>query len=196
MTFNDLFTTLLGSIGAHQWFGRDGKWTLGRLEAPATSAATFGRASVFDPLRELAPAPQVHKVRLGWGRNWRPMSDAEIAPAVSAANRVILAADWQWAEDSEADVLDEDPDAEELVIQTALTDSADAVAEASRLLTLHGAARRLLPVTVASQPLASNLLDTATITLPRLGLDDGFDGVIVALDEAGGSNRVAVVLWG
>ncbi|NQV43529.1 MAG: hypothetical protein HQ501_01395, partial [Rhodospirillales bacterium] len=81
-------------------------------------------------------------------------------------------------------------------INTLLDGSADASAEASRLLNLYKANRDLFRVRVKTQPFALELADNVRITYPRFGLDAGKAFRIIGLVEDAASNEVELTLWG
>lgn len=195
-TFADLMSRALDSIGAVHLF-TGGLLAFLRLEAPGTPAAAFANGIGADGPVERPASPRVGRVRVGYARNERPMSLAEVsAAAVDAGDAAFALQPIRWTEPAEdADVFAADPDAETFDKETHLAVAADAEAERDRLAALHGPERRTLELSVGAPAFSIDLGATITLTLDKLRLDAGADFVVIGRTVTLGAD-VPLVVWG
>ena len=187
---------LIASIGGYYGFDRSGKFQVGRLEAPGgTPAATFTAVEILEIDRPATALP-VHRVRLGYQPNWTVQVEFQLNGGATAGRRAFTARVFRHVTAEEGSVLTMHPLAGDLEINTLLDGSADASAEASRLLNLYKADRDLFRVRVKTQPFALELADTVRLTYPRFGLEAGKGFRVIGLVEDAASNEVELTLWG
>ena len=187
---------LIASIGGYYGFDRSGKFEVGRLEAPGgTPAATFSEVEILEIDRQATALP-VHRIRLGYQPNWTVQVEFQLNGGASAGRRAFAAREFRHVTAEDGSVLTKHPLAGDLEINTLLDGSADAGAEASRLLNLYKADRDLFRVRVKTQPFALELADTVRLTYPRFGLEAGKGFRVIGLVEDAASNEVELTLWG
>ena len=201
----DIVSLLARSIGAWVVPDRTGTWQIGQLAAPAGAAdATFDAGTIIrlEPDDRGAEEP-VHKVTVRYARNATTMRGADLAGAVQGTDReAYLAETWRQAVASAPATLARWPRAQEVEIETALTDAADAQALAVRWLTLFGprpdgSARQALRVTVemTAALLALPLGAVVQVTDAREGLD--LLMLVVGKEPASPRrNQITFRLWG
>lgn len=187
---------LAGSIGAHFGFDRAGRFTAGRLTEPATEAeAEFDETAIIDLEREPAALP-LWRLRLGYQRYWRPVSEGESAAGLNAGLRADLAAQFRTAEAADTAIQTAHKLARDLRQDSLLAVGTDAAAEAVRRLGLFGPARDLFRVRVKTRPYSLALGSTIRIRYPRHGLDTGHNLVLVGLAEDSAMDEAELTLWG
>ena len=192
----DSLDSIVAAVGAHYGFDRDGKLSVGRLEAPSpTITATFDETEILE-LERLPTTLPIWRQRIGYQRYWRALRGGDIAGAASDATKADLAEEYRLEEAEDASVQATYLLAEDDRRDTALALKTDAAAEASRLLGLFGVKRDMLRVRVKTQPFALEPGQTVTITYPRHGLWGGRDFVIVGMVEDSAINEVTLELWG
>ena len=196
-TANALLADVLAAVGAVHWFDRAGRLRVRRLASPGAAIATFDRRSLLEPgPRPQASSPRVWRVRLGAARAWRVQTLAELAGGATDAARSFASEPYRWSLAEDATIRTADLDAEALEIESLLDSTADADAEAARLLALHGPERRVIRVAVAAPAFAVDLGDAVAISDSRLGLAAGWTGLVVAMREDAAAGRHELALWG
>jgi hypothetical protein len=85
---------------------------------------------------------------------------------------------------------------EDLRVDTLLIDRADAAAEAERLQSLLGAARRIWRVTAHAGTHAIDIGQTVMLQDRRWGLDQGRAVLVIAVTDRAESALIEVTLWG
>ena len=192
----EVFDELVASIGGYYGFDRAGKFEVGRLEAPGGApAATFTNVEILEIDRQATALP-VHRVRLGYQPNGTVQVEFQLNGGATAGRRAFTAREFRHVTAEDGSVLTMHPLAGDLEINTLLDGSADASAEASRLLNLYKADRDLFRVRVKTQPFALELADTVRLTYPRFGLEAGKEFRVIGLVEDAASNEVELTLWG
>jgi len=192
----EVLDELVASVGGFYGFDRSGSFEVGRLEPPGgTPAATFTDVEVLE-IERLATALPVHRVRLGFQLNWTVQVEFQLSDSAPSSRREFTARELRQTTAEDATVLDKHPLAEDLEVDTLLDPSADASAEASRLLDLYKVDRSVYRVKLKTQPFALELGDTVKLTYPRFGLASGKDLRVIGLTEDAGVNEVEVTLWG
>ncbi|UUX51810.1 hypothetical protein NUH88_08925 [Nisaea acidiphila] len=187
---------LADAAGAHFGFDRSGRFTAGRLDEPETEAAeSFDETAILGLEREPAALP-FWRLRLGYGRHWRPLSEGESAASLGAGARTDLAEHFRYAETSDGAIRTRHRLARDLQQESLIATGADAAAEALRRLTLFGTARDLFRVRVKTRPYSLALGTTILLRYPRHGLDDGRNLVLVGLAEDSAYDEAELTLWG
>ena len=184
--------------------GASGHWSIGptgiwrvwrRTAAPAAVTAEIAPRLGGQLPAGRDPQAPVWRVEVRWGRNPTVLTPEQMG-AVSEATRSWVAAPDRAAVAEDPTIHDRWPDADELTIDTRLTDRADAEALAAHLLTLFGQPRLIWTYTGRAADLAGfDLLDGVRLVWPRWSLDAGADTVCVgrsARDDA----TVQIQLWG
>lgn len=167
---------LMAGIGGWGGSRRSGKFEVRRFTGPSgTAVGSYSRIDVVDvqtlPMpKELQPPP--YRIRVGYERNWTVQTD--LAGSITAARRAFLEQDLRFASDESAAIALDFPPGHELTeADTYFRDEVDALAEATRHLTLWGAPRRALYVIKLARPYTHELGDVIEVDFPRFDLDGG-----------------------
>lgn len=132
-----------------------GRWRLGRLAPPSgVPVETWGPDEIISLEADGRPAEPVWRVTVLYARNHRPLSETEIAGAVSEFHPDIAAQlqePWRAAPAEDPAVRDLWPQARAIEVATALREAADAEALAASLLnalkTPNGVLKVVVPMT-------------------------------------------------
>ena len=193
----ELLDRLLGAIGGWWGFTRDGRFQVGRIEAPAAEAAARYTEREILALERLDVALPPWRVALGHARCWRLQSGREIAGGAGPERQSFVQQAHRYgAPATDPAILAAHPLARDERADTALDQPAAAAAEQTRLLALHGVDRQAFRVTVKTQPFARELGETVEIVHPRFGLAAGRRLVILGMVEDTAASEVALTLWG
>lgn len=207
-----VFDDLFGSIGAWWGFDRLGRFTCGRLDLPDTTATPDLELTADDllggdddeaiqvvDLGILGGVP-VGRVQLGWGRNYTVLKGGQLDPNVTAADRLYYGEEFRLAPPSsglDQDVLDLHPLSKPFQHHTYLANQSDANTEQARLLTMLSAETIVVRVAVLPNLVSSiDLGAHVSITLDRLGMDNGMHFTLVQIEEDYGEDEATLVLWG
>ncbi|MEN2980257.1 hypothetical protein P7L78_26400 [Tistrella bauzanensis] len=203
---------------AAAWWGSDGRGVVevGRLALPrATPDYLLDQTIILETPERLdlpdSIAQPSWRRRVGWRRNWRPQTAAELpeAPIEPAQPREFLSEEWRLATAVNTSLLADRLRAIDAgVIEAAYDQQADAQALADHLLALYG--RPALALSVMVPPLlAEEVVDgvptlrravrigsTVRVTYPRYGLGAGRNLVLVGVSEDWAAGRWVLTLWG
>lgn len=195
----DVLDLLVNSIGAYFTFSRSGKLQVGRIEQPSgTPVEVYSDDFGFTRLPTVVPT---WRLAIGYQKNHRPMSDADLATSfrpggVNAASAPALKTSMLYSSTSDAAVKTAHLLALDLKVDTQLALLADATAEATRQLNLFKVVRDLYRVRVKSLPFARNLGEVVQLTLDRYGLEAGKLFTIIGMSENSDTSIVELDLWG
>jgi hypothetical protein len=180
-TVRQVFNNLLGGIGGWGDFRRDGRFFVGRLEAPEEGRATaaYTKTHILDIKRDrlpqaLSPPPWRHRVT--WGRAWTQQTD--LSAIVNQDRVAYLAQAFRAAASADtalgarlkaAYLLAQDPEP----VQAYFRREVDAQGEADRLLALYSPARSVYRITLKLQPLIHEVGDVVRVSYPRWDLHHG-----------------------
>ncbi|MFN3523938.1 MAG: hypothetical protein ACK4YQ_16960 [Phenylobacterium sp.] len=189
------------SAGAYYAFDGDGVLRIGRLVAPASAPIlTLGPSRIRALERRQARdnGLPVFKVSVRHTRLWA-VQGTDVAGAVSAARRALLAEEYRTAVAEDAAIKDQFLLADEISIDTLLTSEADAQAEADRLLALHKVRRDVFDVSIDPALVARaqlQLMDVVELRLPRFGLSAGKLFRVIGKRLELARKRVVLTVWG
>jgi hypothetical protein len=191
------------SVGA--WYGFDGAGMLrmGQLQAPGLVAGlALGDIEIVDIDRvansDTPSGLPVWQTRVQYGRIYTVQAN-DLAGSVPADRRALLASEYRDVTATDATVKTKHPLAGVLERQSQLLASADASAEAGRLLVLYGVERTIWQVVsrlTSAQIAALSLGMTVQIKYPRFGLDAGRNFVLIGVLRELESGRATLWLWG
>jgi len=201
----DVLDELSNSIGAFYGFNRAGKFSVGRFEAPATTADfTFVETdAVKNRIKRDPGGSVIWRQRIKYGRNWTVQSDEALDASATDAHKDFVTQDYRVTSDEDADVKEDGAgkgghknadDPEPLV--TLLDAKADADTEATRLLGLYDVRRDFFSVTVKTQAFQVDLGDTVDFSHSRFGLSAGKKFLVVGIAERAVVNEADLDLWG
>lgn len=187
---------LANSVGAFYGFNRAGKFEMARLElASGTADADFDLTNIIEVQRQSSATPN-HRVRVGYDKNYKVMSESDFGSSVTTAQRDYLVRDMLFESDNTASIRTIYPNSEELVIEALFAASSAASTEATRLLALYGSQRDFYKIRVKTQPYTLKLNDVVQIAFDRYNLTSGKKFRVITITEDAASNEVELELWG
>lgn len=194
----DALTQVVG-FGGYIGFRRNGKLTIGSVEAPAgPPVLRLDRIDVLDIRREKLPSglsPPPWRWKVAYGRNWR-VQDSEVAGSVSDARRAFLAEEVRVAVSESAGVRNDHPFAAEREIGGYFRHAVDARLVGSRLLALFSRSASLYRLTIDERGFALEIGDVIHLTYPRFDLRNGRSLLVVEITEDAAQQTVEIVGWG
>ena len=195
-TMQPVLDALAQSIGAFYGFQRDGKFEVGRVEAPASSAtATFTAVEIIELTRLATVIPPYRHVVNHTLNNTIQASD-RLNPSVTQARRAFLVQEHRSEAATTASVQTAHPEAPVIEVDTLLVEASAAATEASRLQTLYGTERDFYRVKLKTQPFTLELNDTVQITFARYNLGSGKKFRVIGMTEDAALNEIELELWG
>lgn len=201
LTIADALDQLLGAVGGWWGFGRTGLMDVGQVQIPVgPAAASFGPAEVL-AIERLAARRPAWRLNLGYGRNWRPLSLAELAAQFlpggsSAAAAPALTQEWLYVTAADAAVLVRHLLAQDLEETTLLADAAGAELERDRRFALDRLDLVFVRLQVKCQPFALDLGRFVEIRDHRFGLGAGKLFAVVGFDDDAAASEVEMTLMG
>ena len=158
----------------------DGRLAIGRLALPMMSGGlAIGVDNLIGKPERLAlPAavdPCVWRVRVGYRRNWRPLTDGELVPVgtITAAQRQEYKEEQRYVQAADTDRLQLHRAAKELELQTVIDEEADAQMLADFLLALFAPGRAAWQMPLPNIGHAMPMNYSVTLSWPRSGLRQG-----------------------
>ncbi|MGB4101076.1 MAG: hypothetical protein WBK91_04130 [Alphaproteobacteria bacterium] len=179
----------------------DGRLAVGRLGLPyaGASLAISQENLIGEPMRVPLPdaiAPCLWRVRVGYRRNWLPMSDSDVVPypTLTETQRQELKETERLAISADISRRSWHPAAGEAVLHSLFDSQADAQALADFLLTMFAPARELWELPLANTGHGIALNDNINVSWSRGGLADGKSLRVVGRTVSG--NKVALLGFG
>jgi hypothetical protein len=202
----ELAGAVLSSIGGWLLPTRQGVFEVGRLEAPAVPVVTtWTEAEILDrgagieriATRDAGAGVPVWKITVRYRRAYQVQTGSELAGCVSAVRKAELGSEWRTVTAENAAIKTKHILASELTYDALLTETADAQAEANRLLALYSVRRdRLLVPVDPDLATGVDLGRTVTIQVPRWGYSAGRMMTVLGLTESGARGVTDVEVWG
>jgi hypothetical protein len=193
----EVLDALVNSIAAYWGFRRDGKLQVGRVSAPSgLPVATFTPTDILS-LRPLQAVLPVGKQTVGYARNWRVMSESELA-GVSWTNgfRDFATQEYRLTTTAEhAGALAKHPLARVDRLETLVEQLADANVVRDFLIARDGPTPQFFEAVVKTQPLVLELADVVRLIDGDYGLPAGGDFRIIEMDEDSAAGQVGMILW-
>lgn len=194
---------IAGSVGAWYGFDADGEFRMAYFLAPASPETSVATLTV-DEITQLEVTtganeePPAWSIIVNFARNYTVQTN-DLAGAVTAERRAWLAQEWRIREITMSGTRTLFPLAPMLTINTALVDETAAAFEALRRFILMGTLRDRIKVVVrvrADLIEAIRLGTMVTVTVPRLGYDDGCYRRVVGIETDLRRHRIELDLWG
>lgn len=199
---SDALSQLMGHCSA--WWGAltDGRFTIGRVEAPSESGLTeefqaydIVDVEIIDPPDGAMP-PRFRQ-RVGYQRNWTVQQPSELAGGVTAANVLALGQAYlvsvQANNNTQSDfLLAQDPP----VLESLFDQAADAAAEATRLIGLLGVMRQAVRVRVTAVGHRIPRGSCVAVNAPRINGGNRWLARYIGADIDAGSREIDLILWG
>ncbi len=192
----DVVNELLSSIGAFHTRSITGKIVLRRFDVPTESPVLYlnsdtDMAKTFKIEQILPP---VYRVSVGYNRNYSVLQT--VAGALADDVKSNLQQEWRVATATNSAILTAYPLAGVAdQYGTCLQIQADAAAESSRLLALHGVQRIVYSIDASFSAFNLQLGDTINLKANRYGFDAGKNCVVVGIDYQLSKNKVKLKLW-
>jgi hypothetical protein len=204
----DVINELAGSIGAFVCFDNSNTLRMARLDAPTEpSVLTIRPARVVAPPKLISTADGDRglppwQITLAWGRVYTTQTD--LAGSVAADHRALVEKPYRIVTLQAPSVRVAHPLAPTLgsqdsPIQTALTNLADAQAEAARRLALYSVGRRMWQVKLRLEPAQQAVIDlglVVTLVYPRFGMQQGLPFRVAGIESDADSGETTLRLWG
>lgn len=199
-TFARAMDLIAGSVGAYYGFDPTGVLRMARLTAPSgTPVYTLQEYETIEPF-ERRPARDgdipAWSFTVRHSKLWAVQA-SDIAAAVSAARRAFLTQEYRDELASDASVQTQYLLATQEVQETLLTSSADATAEATRLLNLHKVRRDFFDLDAPASVLASmSIMSTVALQNSRFGMSAGRSFRLLGARLNLARDRVTLTVWG
>ena len=195
----DVLDDLFIAIGSFWYFTRTGDFAVGRLENPSgltsTRTVTESEISSANPLRRTGAVPSWRR-RVAWKHLGITQSPDDLAVSVSDDDRAFYSQSSRFSESSDSSIRTTHKLAQDKVAPGLFANSADADAEASRLLNLHKVTRHFYDVGVVDSMFEFSLGQIITLTYSRFDLSSGKKFIVVGISEIYELNETVLTLWG
>lgn len=192
---------LRASVGIWVAPDRQGVWQAGQLVAPTGSPDFTFTDSSFETIERLATADAgsgvpVWKAILRYKRYWTGFGRADLAGALTDAERAVLLNEWRSISTEDAPTLTVHPLAQVLERDTLLLSATDAAAEVARLLALYKVRRDFvrLRLPLTDDFSAVDLGHKVFVQTPALGYSAGRLFAVLGVDPSDG--WLDLDLWG
>lgn len=182
--------------------GRDrwGKWTVNKIEPPATvGVVTITQANLVpDSLRRIdLPYRQPwSKWRVAWNRRWAQLNDNEIALSVGDDTRNFLKNAADYVERSDTALATLFPERKVGVLESVLSEREDAEQMLDELFSLYTRHRQAYTLSAHGIAGVLDLGATITVQAPKLGMDDGKNLLVIGIEEVGRTRTTNLILFG
>lgn len=134
----------------------------------------------------------VSQVLINYRQNYTPQGDG-LAGGVTAENRELFSQGYQAI--TVVNNLPDYPDAQPLIRNTCLVDSADATTVGTKLAAMYGVKRTVYSVDALASPFLFDLGDEVTLNYWDYGLINGLNAIVIGLDDNPVDGEVIVELW-
>jgi len=192
-----IVSSLTESVMMFWTWNRDGLLVLGTIDPSVAVTAEITESDfVAGSLNRISPSPPVKRWRVGWGKNWKVMGQAEFAGVVEEPERNDWMQEYKFYVAEDLDSGEKFANAVDEELKTALYYEIDAKTIADAMLD-----RYLYPKYIYSMKLKVglhqyNIGQVIKLTIPRFGLDSGVNFVLVGYDENAVGYEFSVNLWG
>lgn len=202
---SDVLTAILQSVGGWVKPTALGTFEVGRFTGPGTPVGEINYEAILtdggqDTLRFIdcpdTDGHPVYELTLKWKPIGLVQDKAALNSCVSDADRATWGQEWRQIVKKNTGLFNSNPYAAKMEVETLLANSADAEAEAQRLLDLYEVVRRVVIIGLRFEDDIYQLNDTITLTLPRLDFEDGKDMVLIGKSYRRTSEKVEYYLWG
>lgn len=200
---NDCMDEMSASVGAYYGFDRLGKFRVGRLEEPATTAVfTLDDVNIIKlekvATRDTGNGLPAYRVSLDYLKIYTQQDQSTLAASVTPDRLAQLQLQYRTVVSSDSTVQVKHKLAPEIARQTCLIDATDAQAESDRLLALYSVRREFFDATLRLDADVIALLDlgvTLEIDYYRFGLTPK-NLLVLGLEIDAKTNRANVTFWG
>lgn len=204
VTVAEVLDLIAGSVGASWGADLLGIYRIRQLLAPTSGSVLTITANDLKaplarvPVRDETKGLPVWRTILRYGRNYTVQTGTALAGGVSDAQRALLGKELYEVTAETAEVRSAHRLAPQSTREVLIQSSADAVAEATRLQTLHGVLRHRYEVVLAltDETDALDLNDVVTLQHARYGLSAGVLMRIIGTAPNAAQRSLTLTLWG
>lgn len=188
------------SAGAWEWLRPSKVMTVGRITDPDAATADVSLDAAADEIRmdpwEMQPFEiPVGRVRVGYKRYARKLSDTEVLGAVDENTRKDAGKEYRYAKAEDPDMFVQTPEADEIVVLTQLDTEADAQALADEQLALRKTPRLLGTVSPRAGLIKRGIGTVFELTDNRLPTSPKNFIIIGLENEAAKSGTADRIVW-
>jgi len=200
----DVIGQVLDSIGASIVPTTQGQFQVIGLAAPLSAQVVgtitqrdivSGATFAFGVGGEQEGVP-VWSVSLNYERNYSPMSDGQIAGVVTLPERLRLSTATKQEVAQNAAIKIAHPLAQQIAVDSLLSNQVDAQIEAARRLALYGVKRDRFILPVAYDKGKYELGDVVTVKLDRFGYKAGKPMMVVGRTDDFTKRLITLTVWG
>lgn len=191
----NILDAIADGAGCYYGFTRSGSFQAGRLSAAGTSVESYDGTQILSLVRNQTEEPR-YRVIVRHRKCHTALSLDQVLGAATDADRLFVSNEWRQALSEDTAVLAAYPLSQAIEVDSPFDETADAAAEAARLLALWKVRRDYFTGVLKVQPLARELAETVTIMHDRYALAGGDTFVIVDLTEDLSKYEVTLGLWG
>ena len=206
----EVMDALLASIGGYWAFDRAGNLTVGRFDKPGPQAAPVAGFVVSQPLRndnversapfQSTDGTPAFRVVVAAVKNWTVQAQSTLASSLWLGNPTFVSwvgQEFRQMRAEDLTVLYTHPLACELDFTSYLANQADALTEAKRLLALYSGRLDRFKFTVKlDQATGVSIGAVVNLTVPRWGLNNGKNFMVVGITESHETGRVTLEVLG
>jgi hypothetical protein len=136
------------------------------------------------------------RVTVNYGRRYTTLTRDQLAGSLSEADIAAYAQEWRSVSATDTDVLDQYPNAPEIIRYSVTTDATEAQDEADRVLTQCGVRRDIYKCTVsASLTRGIGLGMRVSLTYPRFDMDSGVLFWVLGMTPNYTDETTELLLW-
>lgn len=199
-SIRDVMDVFCSSAAAWAWLRPSKTLTVGRITDPDAATADFAVDQSAGGLRESPWSVDpyeipVGRVRVGYARYSRTLSDTEVLGAVDEDTRKDAGQEYRYAKAEDEDLFVQTPEAAEITILTNLVDEAAAQALADEQLALRKELRVLATFSSARGLLKRGIGDVLELTDDRLPTSPKKFVIIGAQNRAEASGAEDQITW-
>ncbi|PZQ46166.1 MAG: hypothetical protein DI551_05665 [Micavibrio aeruginosavorus] len=194
---SDVIDEIVLPIGAYWNFDRLGLLSGGSVLAPSSASLQLTEDNIDEEgVSRLSTIPPAWRINVGYAPLGAVQGEDELAAGTPNDDREFLQSEYRFVTYEDSTIRTRNTKAQERTYLTRLANKSDAEALLSRLQTLFMRTR-----TIYSAP-AHNMLYRAShgltvrLTLPRYGLEEGKDFLVVGVSEDAETAKTTLTLWG
>lgn len=202
ITTLELLDELCASVGAYYGCDVYGKFRIDRIVLPTGASVGTIKTNQIVSIERISSRDRgsgipAWKVKLGYQRNYTRQDST--GSTATASRKAYIVEKYRREEAADASVKTANLLSPELEFNTVLVNKADAVAEASRLLTIYKTRRDMYEVTVRVDASLAAFLDLGriiTIEVNRFGMNNGKKFLIIGIRTNMQGYQFDLTLWG
>lgn len=173
---------------------------IGLIGTRSTTSLTLTEPEIIDlervPSEDDTRGIPCWRVTVNYARRYTTLTRDQLAGSLSEADIAAYAQEWRSVSASDADVLDQYPNAPEIIRYSVTTDATEAQAEADRVLAQCGVRRDIYRCTVpASLTAGIGLGMRVSLTYPRFGMGSGVLCWVLGMTSNYTDETTELLLW-